>query len=78
MEESDGKESKLIYLGHALVETRNGLIATATVSVLTWASRSAFYYFLLLLTVFHVVSDWKPLATAGMKCQGKLNVLKYL
>jgi hypothetical protein len=34
---------------------------------------SAFYYFLLLLTVFNVVSDWKPLATAGMKSQSKFN-----
>ena len=37
------------------------------------ASRSAFYYFLLFSTVFNVVSDWKLLATAGMKCQSKLN-----
>jgi hypothetical protein len=32
--------------------------------------------FLLLFTistVFNVVCDWKPLATVGMKCQGKLN-----
>jgi hypothetical protein len=27
----------------------------------------AFYYFLLFSTVFDVVCDWKPLATAGMK-----------
>jgi hypothetical protein len=29
---SYGKESKLSYLGHALVENRNGLIAAATVT----------------------------------------------
>jgi hypothetical protein len=32
-----------------------------------------FYYFLLLSTVLNVVCDWKPLATAGMKCQSKFN-----
>lgn len=37
---------------------------------------SAFYYFLLLFTVFNVVCDWKPLATAGMKREGKPNVFR--
>lgn len=37
--------------------------------------RLAFYYFLLFLAVFNVVSDWKPLATAGMSAGSKLNVV---
>ena len=38
---SYGKESKLSYLGHVLVENRNGLIAAAMVTHGRWIRPSA-------------------------------------
>jgi hypothetical protein len=57
------------------IEVFGGLRPGDLASKFTGASLPLFTTFYYFLTIFYVVGDWKPLATAGMKCQGKLNVL---
>jgi hypothetical protein len=46
--------------------TRSDVVFRASTPSASAAFYSS-YYFLLFLTVFDVVCDWKPLATAGME-----------